>query len=44
MYDGAEINLYLRDDEVVPRLQPLAYAFGRGLSDGGQQGCFLTDF
>lgn len=43
-YNGCEMTLYLRDDEFTSRLQPLAYAFGRGLSDGGQQRRFLTDY
>ncbi|XP_078372392.1 uncharacterized protein LOC144656038 [Oculina patagonica] len=34
-----EVIINSRDDE----LQRLAYAFGRGLSDGGQQRYFLTD-
>ena len=33
----------MRDDDFNSRLAPLAYAFGRGLSDGGQQRRFLSD-
>ncbi|XP_020621959.1 muscle LIM protein 1-like [Orbicella faveolata] len=42
-YNGCEMTLYLRDDEFNSKLQPLAYAFGRGLSDGGQRRYYLKD-